>query len=434
MRLLCLGLLVACAAATPAQAATVAAFEDDDTGIDVEVRDARGDPNDLLVIATDEHVLIRERKAARLRALEGCRSLGARTAVCPGLPGQITVNAGGGPDRVLLRDLSGIAIPEFHGGSGDDRLESRTTGAVLDGGSGEDRLQGSSGADQLYGGAGEDVLTGGKGADLLDGDASIMPSARLVAHRPAADILDGGKGRDLASWAERRQGVRVDLRQPADAGAPGERDELRSIENLSGGRGRDRLTGDSGPNSLLGGPGPDRLAGGPGRDRLNAGRRLPGTESFGADRARDRVSCGPGVDRLDEALDSDDRVPLTRLEVIPGDCERLDGLVRSQLRRIGRGRVALKVTGSRDSRDSRRRVTLTSRGRILGRSRIVRLKQARTVVAVRLRRSLPQRGIIVVRIDGDDAEEDLVTGRTERYPTSIRYRLRRGRPPERSGS
>lgn len=74
-------------------------------------------------------------------------------------------------------------------------------------------------------------------------------------------------------------------------------------DRIVGGRGDDFIDGGPGNDHILGGPGNDRLIGGPGRDRISAGS---GNDSIAAkDRARDKVTGGPGSDiaRLDRHRD-----------------------------------------------------------------------------------------------------------------------------------
>jgi RTX calcium-binding nonapeptide repeat (4 copies) len=86
------------------------------------------------------------------------------------------VNAGGGPDRVVLGHE--LAVPAtLRGGPGDDKLI---------GGAGDDKLIGGAGNDWLFGGAGSDRLFGGPGDDRLVGG-------------PGENVLVGGPGRNEVS-------------------------------------------------------------------------------------------------------------------------------------------------------------------------------------------------------------------------------------------
>ena len=227
----------------------------------LDYRAARGEANDLtigllLVSQTSAVFLVRD-AGATVRAGRGCASVDPNEVRCPagGIWGgsfEAVVRLADGRDRVVAAE--------------------DVSGALLDGGAGHDTLVGT-----LAG----DVLVGG----------------------PGSDVLDGGGGSDWASWAERREPVRADLDGVADDGVRGERDELRSVENLRGGAGDDVLVGNAGANVLAGRGGGDRLRGGRGADTLFG--------QWGRDvlRARDgdvdRVHGGPGRDRgvVDEAVD-----------------------------------------------------------------------------------------------------------------------------------
>jgi Ca2+-binding RTX toxin-like protein len=177
-------------------------------------------------------------------------------------------------------------------GDGDDRLSfggvSPDDGAVISDGPGNDVIHGSVRDDIFVNGPGNDVLSGGAGEDDLQGG-------------PGSDRLIGGANRDTVRYDDRHGGVRADLQGDADDGAPGEGDQISAdVENLVGGRGKDRLTGNSHDNQLDGGFGADRLfgrsgkdeiAGGPGNDRIDGG---PGRDDLSGDDGRDRINARDG--------------------------------------------------------------------------------------------------------------------------------------------
>jgi Ca2+-binding RTX toxin-like protein len=114
---------------------------------------------------------------------------------------------------------------------------------------GPDILPGTTAGDRILGLSGNDIINGFAGDDCLQGDAGN-------------DRLGGASGRD----------------------------------RLSGGFGRDRLSGGRGNDRLSGGPSADRMTGGPGRNRLSGGA---GNDVLNSkNRRRERVSCGPGRDRI----------------------------------------------------------------------------------------------------------------------------------------
>ncbi len=153
----------------------------------------------------------------------------------------------------------------------------------------------------IDGGPGHDHLVGGSGDDSLDGGSG-------------RDTLDGGGGGNRVEYNGRKSGVVIRLDGSGFSGRPRERDQIRNIENATGGTGPDRIYGTSGPNlldgstgrdSLYGGDGNDTLLGGPGGDRLDGG---PGADQliggagddrlFGQDWAiSDALDGGPGNNR-----------------------------------------------------------------------------------------------------------------------------------------
>ena len=379
----------------------------------------------------------------------GGRGEANRLNVGRGAAGEFQVTEGGpplhaGPGCVLSAEQL-VACPTstarvvayvFAG----DRADTVTASVAInvDGGRGDDELVGSPFADALHGGEGHDVVRGRGGDDALrDGrmprllppdqdDGRVFPPlpeppARVAAER---DVFDGGAGTDTLSYEDRRRGVKADLaRTDRHAGAPGERDSLRRLENLVGGNGDDRLLGDDAANTLWGGIGGDLLVGRAGDDQLegqegsNRARGGAGDDIIGgglnADviRNRQRVNCGPGQDLasslfLNDFADDDcetvgiaefrqlqvllppislARPPLASYTTSPGDCSvsscglRLDvRLARSPDRR----RPALKalLLGQTEATIPNRTVTtltvhLTDRGsRLLRRYRTLLIR------------------------------------------------------------
>jgi hypothetical protein len=265
----------------------------------------------------------------------------------------------------------------------------RVTSSVavnVDGGGGDDRLAGSPLADALYSGKGRDVVRGNGGDDTLrDGRLPRLvtpeedmgrsfPPPQLepaIAVPAESDVFDGGLGTDTLGYEGRRRGVIADLaRTDRHAGAPGEGDSLRGLENLVGGNGDDRLLGDDAANTLWGGTGDDRLVGRAGDDQLegqegsNRARGGAGDDIVGgglnADvvRNRQRVSCGAGQDLasslfLNDFAEDDcetvsvgivheiqpllppaggPRPPVATYTTEPADCEATSCLVRLDVR------------------------------------------------------------------------------------------------------
>ncbi len=190
------------------------------------------------------------------------------------------VGGGGVVDNTIVGDPGGDSLvgtagrDSLVGGPGFDTLEGREGDDVLEGGDGRDLLVGEAGADTLLGGAAEDSLVGG----------------------PGNDLIDGGAGIDTAIYGDATGPVRVSLSiaGPQAVGGGLGSDDLRGIEQLSGGPFNDTLTGDGGANNLQGREGNDRLVGGGADDEL-----------FG-DEGQDRLFGGAGTDFLVGGPDGDD--------------------------------------------------------------------------------------------------------------------------------
>ena len=148
----------------------------------------------------------------------------------------------------------------------------------------------------VSGGGGRDRFTGGGGGDSFeDGDRR--------AGAVDADVFTGGDGTDRVSYLDRRSAVRVDLVDPGRDGQKGERDALRGVEGLTGGRGDDflRVAGpailnDGGGDDVMhGSPGADSIFSSGGRDVISAGG---GDDEISLGRTRARVTCGQGRDTV----------------------------------------------------------------------------------------------------------------------------------------
>jgi Ca2+-binding RTX toxin-like protein len=132
-------------------------------------------------------------------------------------------------------------------------------------------VRGSGAADRLSFAAGGVNLDGDDDADVT-GQFTVL-------------LVEGGGGNDRLSAQPgytRVAGRRVMLGQ-------GGRDTLIATPDgstLHGGNGHDKLIGGPGADNLTGGRGADVITGGKGRDLIRA-----------IDGSRDRVDCGPGIDR-----------------------------------------------------------------------------------------------------------------------------------------
>ena len=136
---------------------------------------------------------------------------------------------------------------------------------------------------RLHGGEGDDELSGGASSDWLDGGRG-------------SDSMDGNGGDDTVDYTARSADLFVDLASAAPvARIANERDSLREIERVRGGRGPDVLRGSSGVDFLYGGGGGDRVSGGAGGDLIFGGR---GADRLHGNDGRDLVDGGPAADVL----------------------------------------------------------------------------------------------------------------------------------------
>lgn len=153
---------------------------------------------------------------------------------------------------------------------------------VLTGGSGNDHIIGYTGNDQLHGEDGDDVLDPGLGVD----------------------VVRGGAGNDTVTYATAEGGVSVWLeegfggRSSLDAV---DRDELISIENVTGSAYDDLLHGNNVANTLRGGGGGDVLFGYGGNDRLFG---EAGDDRIEGGAGRDMIDGGTGTDRAGYTIET----------------------------------------------------------------------------------------------------------------------------------
>jgi Ca2+-binding RTX toxin-like protein len=191
--------------------------------------------------------------------------------------------AGGGDGNDTVNGDAGTNV--LYGGTGDDTVVGGPEVDTLLGEDGNDKLRGGLGDGDLQGGAGRDRLIGSDDNDKLDGgtENDVLKSGA------GDDELKGGLGNDTL-----RGGLGID-RMFGDAGrdklfGDAERDRIDGgfgNDRIDGGKGNDRLFGNKGDDRIKGGKGKDRISAGDGEDRVNA-----------ADRKRDRVTCGGGLDKV----------------------------------------------------------------------------------------------------------------------------------------
>lgn len=199
----------------------------------------------------------------------------------------------------------------YHGpkASTNDHIVAGPLNDWIEGLTGNDTLEGGDGNDVLYGGEGEDVLYGGNGSDFLFAGAetgykdSLYGGAGndLLDGGPAADLLDGGEGFDLAYYANSKQGVNIQLADPAKGisgtatGGDATGDTLISIEGIVGTNANDILKGNSEANEFIGNNGSDELYGYDGNDTLYGGN---GDDQLSGGNGNDIIDGGTGNDIL----------------------------------------------------------------------------------------------------------------------------------------
>ena len=100
-------------------------------------------------------------------------------------------------------------------------------------------------------------LVGGSAADVFKVSQGVS----------FAGAINGGDGTDKLDYVAYTQGVQVNLAASTATGVAG----VASVENVTGGKGRDVLIGSAANNVLTGGPGNDIVLGGAGADTLVSG-------------------------------------------------------------------------------------------------------------------------------------------------------------------
>ena len=279
---------------------------------------------------------------------------------------QIAAGFTGGAGNDLVAGTAGANA--LLGNAGDDLLFGADGNDTLTGGAGFDQLDGGTGldtasyaeksgavvvsldgsqeADVWVGGIKEDTLrnieniTGGLGNDQLTGDglANVLNGGAgndTLTGNGGNDSLDGGAGVDTVDYSEKSASVVVTLNRSTVAqvtvGGVIE-DNVKNIENVTGGLGNDVLTGDSLANVLVGGAGDDVLDGGSGTDTLVGGS---GSDTYVVDSTRDVVTeVGPAgeVDTVRSSVTwtlgaNLERLELTGSSAINGTGNALDNVI-----------------------------------------------------------------------------------------------------------
>ena len=139
-----------------------------------------------------------------------------------------------------------------------------------------ERIKGTQFADKFLGSAGDDQFRGLGGKDQIDG-------------RGGEDTVRY----DRDAGHEGAKGVKVDLAVGTAIDGFGDKDTLKSIENVVGSAFKDTLNGNGVANRLAGGAGQDTLFGGAGADTFVFG------DGFGRDTIKEFHAAGKGHDFID---------------------------------------------------------------------------------------------------------------------------------------
>jgi Ca2+-binding RTX toxin-like protein len=226
----------------------------------------------------------------------------------------VTLDQGVDDDGTANEGDNVVGIENVLGSSHADAMQGNGADNLLEGAAGIDALYGSGGDDVLLGEDDDDVIDGGPGNDTIDGGRG-------------GDLMSGGADVDTVTYADRTQGVVVELRRPSafvDEGQPGEGDDVDvDFENAVGGAGSDILVGNASANRLEGGDGNDALEGREGSDVLDGG--FGDDALFSKDGLVDDDLCGPGQDDIAFADSTDTVNSCETVELLAGPPPALTG-------------------------------------------------------------------------------------------------------------
>jgi Ca2+-binding RTX toxin-like protein len=189
-------------------------------------------------------------------------------------------------------------------------------------------VQGSEYGDHLYGANWSETLLGGGGPDDLQGlggddTLSGQDGNDTLRAGTGADVLTGGADTDTLSYGTVGNAVYVYQDGAANDGMLGEKDNVTSVENLTGSQygddlegtshddvidgngGADKIDAEFGDDTVYGGEGPDNVIGGPGMPDScgNSGCTEFDTDTVWGGSGSDTIDYSPRGENLTIAID-----------------------------------------------------------------------------------------------------------------------------------
>jgi hypothetical protein len=166
------------------------------------------------------------------------------------------ISGGGGDDTLKGLDGNdridgGDGNDDVRGGNGDDILNGGAGNDIVYGDAGNDRVNGGDGDDTLSGGSGNNTVTGGNGNDTINIKASADTGT---------SVINGNAGVDTLDFSSSTVGISIDLANTRQQKVINNLVlTVTTIENVTGGSGKDKIAGNSANNLLLGGGDADQF-------------------------------------------------------------------------------------------------------------------------------------------------------------------------------
>ncbi|MFB2892388.1 SdiA-regulated domain-containing protein [Aerosakkonemataceae cyanobacterium BLCC-F50] len=161
--------------------------------------------------------------------------------------------------------LTGNAVINGTGNSGDNVITGNSANNILNGGDGNDTLNGAAGNDTLNGGAGNDILDGGAGGDrMVGGTGNDTYFVNVADSDTVVEALNEGIDTVISSVTYALSSNVENLTLTGNAALEGNGNGLDNV--ITGNAGNNILSGGAGNDTLIGGAGNDNLSGGTGND------------------------------------------------------------------------------------------------------------------------------------------------------------------------